>query len=370
MKTRHVDIKGPNGDYRVEIGPGTLEHVGSQIDTLFSGSHRGGYAVVTDKTVGGLYAEAVRTSLASTGRTIAVHSIPAGEASKSVDELMALFAFLAKHRVGRDGLVIALGGGVVSDLAGFAAATWMRGIPWIVVPTTLESQIDASIGGKTAINIPGGKNLVGAFHKPKAVLIDPTCLKTLRPRDVAAGLAESIKHALISSPDFLTYHEQHVDAVLALDDTVLTELIERNVRVKAGVVERDPFEQTGERMTLNFGHTIGHAIEANCGFTLRHGECVALGIVAACRLSKLMGLLTPTVVDRVPTLLSRYQLPITLSEPIPFELVWETIARDKKSRGQQVRWVLLESIGRTRISTNVDEHAVREAYESLFEPGG
>lgn len=362
-----LEIQGPDWAYPIEIGLGLLDRIDASVARHLHHRDGGDCILVTDSVVGPYYAGRARTALERGGWLVSEHRIPSGEGSKSVSELAALFEFLAARRVARDGLIVALGGGVVSDLAGFAAACWMRGIPWVVVPTTLEAQIDASIGGKTAINIPGGKNLVGAFHQPGAVLIDPTCLRTLDPRDVRAGLAESIKHALISSDDFFAWHERNVDAILALDDTVLTELIERNVRIKANVVARDPFERTGERMMLNFGHTMGHAIEACCGYALRHGECVALGMLAACRMSVAMGVLESSIVDRIHALLSRFGLPTALTEPIPFERIKDTIARDKKARGKQVQWVLLESIGQTRTSVSVDERAVREAYESLLE---
>jgi 3-dehydroquinate synthase len=333
-------------------------------------------AIVTDETVAAHYLERVLRGLGEKSSTIPVLRIPAGERSKSPEQLSAVHEFLVAHRIGRDGLILALGGGVVSDLAGFAAATWMRGIDWVAVPTTLEAQIDASIGGKTAINIPGGKNLIGAFHLPRAVLIDPLCLRTLDPRDVRAGLAESVKHALITSGEFFSWHEQNADAILALDDAVLSELIERNVRIKADVVQRDPFERTGGRMTLNFGHTMGHAIEECCGYALRHGECVALGMLAACRISNAMTLLDQGVVDRVKTLLERFGLPTSLAHSvgsmtrrngaIAFEDISNVITHDKKARGQQVQWVLLQSMGKTRITTDVDEVFVRRGFDSLL----
>jgi len=353
----------------IQVRPGILDQMGSGVAAVSSPTGRGGVVIVTDETVGGLYADRVCASFVNQLAVSSVYRIPPGEGSKSLAQLSVIYDFFAAHRIARDGLIVALGGGVVSDLAGFAAATWMRGIPWVALPTTLEAQIDAGIGGKTAINIRGGKNLVGAFHRPRAVLIDPTCLRTLDPRDIRAGLAESIKHALITSEGFFAWHEQHVDAILALDEVTLVELIERNVRIKTAIVERDPFEQTGDRMTLNFGHTIGHAIEACADdYALRHGECVAMGMLAACRLSNAMGLLDRGVVDRLRSLLERFGLPTRLEQAIAFDRIMDAITRDKKARGKQVQWVLLEAIGQTHMSTEVDERAVREAYESLIHP--
>jgi 3-dehydroquinate synthase len=323
--------------------------------------------LVTDETVGPLYGATLSDSLAKVGIEVHDYRIPPGEASKSLQALGQLYTFFAQCRLARDGLVIALGGGVVSDLAGLAAATWMRGVPFAILPTTLEAQIDAAIGGKTAVNIPEGKNLVGVFYQPALVLIDPSCLETLDPRDVRAGLAESVKHAVITSADFLSWHETNAEAMVALHRPTITELVERNVGIKIGIVQRDPLERTGERMTLNFGHTIGHAIEACCGYSLRHGECVALGMLAVCRLSRLMGLLSDSAVDRVEALLERLDLPTRWATTVPFDRIMEVIVQDKKSRGSRVQWVLLEDFGRTRITSDVDETLIREAYQSIVE---
>jgi len=291
--------------------------------------------------------------------------VPAGEHAKSLDVLADVYRQLADRHVGRDGLLLALGGGVVSDLTGFAAATWMRGIPFGICPTTLESAIDASIGGKTAVNIPGAKNLVGAFHQPLFVATDPTCLATLPPRDLSAGLAESVKHALIADADFLTWHEHHAQAVLGADMSVLTDLIVRNAAIKCDIVARDPFERSGTRMILNFGHTIGHAIEATAEGELRHGECVALGMVAALRLSHMLGLVDSVLVDRVVALLERLRLPTRLETAPDTDHVLESIRKDKKAKGQRVRFVLLEQVGRPVIRDDISESRIREAIGSL-----
>jgi 3-dehydroquinate synthase len=324
-------------------------------------------AVVTDQTVGDLYSPKLMDSVRVAGIEVREFRIEPGEASKNLETLGQVYTFFAQSRLARDGLVVALGGGVVSDLAGLAAATWMRGVRFAIVPTTLEAQIDAAIGGKTAVNICEGKNLVGVFHQPVLVLIDPICLGTLDVRDVRAGLAESVKHALICSEAFFSWHEDHAEAIEARDSATLAALIERNVDIKIDIVERDPFERSGERMLLNFGHTIGHAIETCCDYSLRHGECVALGMLAACRLSRRTGPLSSAEVERVETLLMRLGLPTRWSSAVPFDRIMEVIQRDKKSRGGQVRWVLLEAIGRTRITADVDETLVREAYESIVE---
>lgn len=324
-----------------------------------------GIVVVTDETVGRLYGDTVLASLRREGFRVESHLMEPGEASKSIESLIALYDFLAERRIGRDSLLLALGGGVVSDLTGFAAATWMRGVDFVICPTTLEAAIDASIGGKTAINRPGGKNQVGAFHQPMLVVVDPACLQTLEPRDIRAGLAESIKHALIADKAFLDWQEQRMEAILSLDNDVVTELIARNIEIKCAVVERDPFERAGDRMILNFGHTIGHAVEQCCDYTLRHGECVALGMVAACRISESMGLLAADVVERVKHVLELAGLPTRLTEPINVDRIMQTMMSDKKVRSGSARFVLLNSIGCPVIRDDIPESVVRAAYASI-----
>lgn len=301
----------------------------------------------------------------SIGWTVATVTVPVGETSKSLEQSRRLYDALAEMRFPRDGVVLGLGGGVVCDLAGFVAATWMRGVDLVLCPTTLEADIDAAIGGKTAINLSAGKNLVGVFHPARLVLIDPTCLRTLDARDIRAGLAESIKHALIASEEFLSWHESRLDDVRSLRDAALTELIERNVAIKSAIVSRDPFETTGERMFLNLGHTIGHAIENACGYSLRHGECVGLGMLAACRLSEQVAGLPSEVTRRVEALIRRIGLPTRLPETIPVETILEAIGRDKKSRAGSVRFVLLENIARPLVRTNVGLDDIVSAYHSL-----
>lgn len=362
-----MTIQAMNGQTDLAVKPGGLNEVGSLLLRSLGGKSSPMVAVVTDNTVGPLYVDRVVQSLHDAELTSHVYRIESGESSKCMKVLEEVYRFFADITLGRDGMVLALGGGVVSDLAGFAAATWMRGVNFAICPTTLEADIDASIGGKTAINVPGGKNLVGAFHQPCCVVIDPNCLTSLDPRDVCAGMAESIKHALIRSEEFLVWHEDHADAILTLDESVMTELILRNLRIKVEFVEHDPKEQTGQRMMLNLGHTIGHAIEECCSYSLRHGECVSLGLLAACRMSESLGLLDGTVVDRVETMLTKFNLPTQLMKPMDTDQILTTIQKDKKKRGNQVRFVLLEDVGRPVIRDDVNEKLVREAYESLIQ---
>ncbi|MFQ5494333.1 MAG: 3-dehydroquinate synthase [Phycisphaerae bacterium] len=324
--------------------------------------------VVTDETVGDAYGELVVRALGRAGFYPCIRRFAPGEASKDLATAGELYEFLSARHIGRDAVIVALGGGVVSDLAGFVAATWMRGVRFAICPTTMESAIDASIGGKTAINITGGKNLVGAFHQPILVLVDPTCLRTLSPRDVRAGLAESVKHALISSESFLEFHEDNAERILGLDGTVTGELITANIKIKAGIVEEDVHERGGRRMVLNLGHTIGHSIEACAGFALRHGECVGLGLLAACELSRDRVGLDGSVVERVRALLQGFSLPIRLEQAIDADQLLEAMLNDKKVRGGRARFVLLEAIGRPVIRDDVPEAEVRRVCESLLVP--
>jgi len=322
---------------------------------------------ISDTNVWPLYGKATMQKLVRGGAdAVWERVIPAGEASKSWAVAGELFQFLADQQIGRDAVIVALGGGVVSDLGGFVAATWKRGLRLVLCPTTLEADIDAAIGGKTAINIPGGKNLVGTFHQPFLVAIDPACLTTLPRRDLCAAMAESVKHALISSADFLDWHEANVDEILAIDPPVIMRLIEENIRIKADIVSRDATEQWGLRVLLNLGHTIGHAIEECCSFTLRHGECVSLGLVAACRLSNRLGMLDSACLERIERLLIRFRLPTRLENPIDPDRILFAMRNDKKARGGAARFVILEDIGRPVVRGDLPETAVREAYESLL----
>lgn len=365
-KMADLQIQFATETTEVTVRHDILHEFGSLLRRLVPGKAGPQVVRVTDQQVGDIYGTALLESLQREAFETLEYRIEPGEASKSLDVFGGVHQFLADHTVARDAVVVALGGGVVSDLAGFAAATWMRGVRFAICPTTLEADVDASVGGKTGVNLPGGKNLVGAFHQPILVAVDPTCLKTLEPRDVRAGLAESIKHALISSEAFLTWHESNVDAILALDDALTPELILSNLRIKARIVEQDALERTGQRALLNFGHTIGHAIESCCGFALRHGECVSLGTVAACRLSHALGLLEQPAVERVEAVLKNFGLPTQLTERIDTERIMLSIRNDKKIQGGAVRFVLLESIGQPVIRNDVPEQQICAAYESLL----
>lgn len=358
---RNHQITFPNGSVSVCFD---TESLADQIRCLTTSLNS--TITVTDRQVAKFHESDSVSMLQSMGMAPIVHQIEPGEASKGLAEVGRLFETMASTGIGRDGLVIALGGGVVNDLAGFVAATWMRGIKWLAIPTTVEAMIDACVGGKTAINLPAGKNLVGAFHHPTAIYINPAYLATLPSRDVRAGMAESIKHALLFDEAFLVEHERNAEAILNLDPGVIQGMIARNIQLKADMVRRDPLEQTGERMLLNFGHTIGHALEAACGFALRHGECVALGILAECRLSASRGMLDVRMVQRVQSVLMQFGLPTQIEQKLDMAAILTYLRHDKKARDGSVRFVLLRGVGRPEVVDNVPEAEICEAVESIL----
>ncbi len=350
----------------VLIDPGLISMLGPQLKHALPRAAR--VLVITDDHVASLYAEAAAASLQRSGWDAELFIVPSGEASKSLSNASAIYDRLAQGRYSRDSAIIAVGGGVVSDLAGFVAATWMRGIGFVICPTTLEAAVDASVGGKTAVNHPAGKNLIGAFHQPQAVMIDPICLATLPDRDIRAGLAESIKHGAIRDPEFLVWHEDNREAILAKDPAIMAQLIEKNVRIKADVVAADEREQSGIRASLNFGHTIGHAIEAWAEFDLRHGECVSLGMVAACQLSVDMGLLGQADAEQIRRILVYFGLPVQLPNPPMIQPLLEFIALDKKAANKKVRFVLLDGIGQTVMRDDVAPEQIILAIQTILGP--
>ena len=351
-----------SGTCTVQISPGVRRRIGPAL----AGSTRSRRVLlVSDENVAPLYAEEVTKSLTEAGLTTDLHVVPAGESSKSLSQASAIYDHLAAGRYARDATLLTLGGGVVGDLGGFVAATWMRGIGFVNCPTTLEADVDAAIGGKTAVNHQAGKNLIGAFYQPKFVFIDPECLASLSQRDLIAGLAESIKHAAIRDRDFLDFHNRHREAILTRDASILAELISKNVGIKAAVVLQDEQERRGIREALNFGHTVGHAIESWAGYTYRHGEAVALGMVVACRLSVLLGLLSENDAAAVRETLATFGLPIALDAPVSIDQLRDHLSLDKKIAGGQPRYVLLEGLGKTVVRDDVPESAVREALAAL-----
>lgn len=362
--TTTVDVGLGVRRYPIRIGEGFLSDT-DKFQTAIAGAIRGRQAlIVSDENVAPLYAAGVQHMLEST-TTSAIRTrlstTAAGEAHKDLDAVSKVLDALAQLGATRDACVLALGGGVVGDIAGFAAACWMRGIDFVQIPTTLLAMVDSSVGGKTGVDHPAGKNLIGAFHQPRAVIADLHSLSTLPHRELRAGLAEVVKTACIGDADFLDWLEVHADALLAYDTEALTHAIARCCRFKAGVVERDERE-AGERALLNFGHTFGHAIETETGYDrLLHGEAVAIGMVLAARLSAQIGMSDDADTQRLAALLKRLGLPTSMPPDLAGDALLARMRLDKKNRAGALRLILWRGIGRAEIVDNVDADAIRAA---------
>ena len=338
--------------YPICIGPGLLNDA-ARLVALVPGRHA---LIVSDGNVAPLYLARVEAALADKSMTAMV--FPAGEQEKNLARFQQLLAALATLGASRDVTVLALGGGVVGDLAGFAAACWMRGVRFVQLPTTLLAMVDSSVGGKTAVDLPAGKNLVGAFHQPSAVIADTDTLASLPMRELRAGLAEVVKYGAIGDAEFFAWLEINADALLARDPATIAEAILRSCAHKAGVVARDETEQ-GERALLNFGHTFGHAIEAEQGFGgLNHGEAVAVGMVLAARLSAHLGRATDSDSERLAALLSRLGLPIALPAGLAADTLLARMRLDKKAVSGQLRLILWRGIGRAEVVGDVSNNSV------------
>jgi 3-dehydroquinate synthase len=296
--------------------------------------------VVSDGNIAPYYAERVSNSIRKAGLPVRVQLIPAGEEFKTLETVAGLWRVFLEAGLDRKSTVVALGGGVVSDLAGFAASTFMRGCPWVVVPTTLLSMVDASLGGKTGFDLPEGKNLVGAFHPPRLVLSDPQVLATLPDAEMRSGLAEVIKHGIISDPELFAMCAQGYEAIM--DD--LPRIVRRAIAVKALVIEKDPFEK-GIRAALNLGHTIGHAVEIVSGFTLRHGESVAIGMVVEARLAEYLSLAASGLAEKISTVLAEIGLPVAIPANMSVDSLIAHMKFDKKKSNNIVRFALPINIG-------------------------
>ena len=355
-----VRVNLPDSPYDIIVRPGLLADVGKM---LASQSKSSKVAVLTDSHVGLLHRKALETSLNDAGLEAIFATIPAGETYKTIRYLLPVYDQFLGAKLERGTPVLALGGGVIGDMAGFVAATVLRGVPFVQVPTTLLAMVDASVGGKTGINHAVGKNLIGAFHQPIAVFADPEVLKTLPPRELRGGLAECIKHDCIRDAEGFASLEKNVSRALALDLDYLTDLVSHNVAIKARVVEADQFEN-GERAHLNFGHTFGHAIETISRYQYSHGESVALGITAAVYVSHKLGLIDESSRKRIVSVIESAGLPAAGME-LDTDAVVEAMIFDKKVKGGMVRFILLDRIGHAIIKDDVPPELVREAIEHL-----
>jgi 3-dehydroquinate synthase len=351
--------------YPVFVGHGLLDILAEKI----KGAGLSGTAVViSDETVFSLYGSKVERILEDAGFVVSRFIVPPGEATKNIDSAVNIYDFLVEHRVERDDVIIALGGGMVGDLAGFVAATFLRGMPWIQVPTSLVAMVDASIGGKVGINHPQGKNLIGSFYQPRFVLADVQTLSTLPQRELTSGWAEVIKYGLIADKRFFEFLEGEADKLINLEPNIVTQAIARSAAIKAQVVSQDEKEREGKRIILNYGHTIAHGLEAASQYgCYLHGEAVAIGMMGAARLSERLGLISSGVVKEQRFLLQRFSLPVTFSK-VDVSGVLRAMELDKKTRGKEIHWVLLEEVGRVTIRSDVPQEAVVGVLQELSKP--
>jgi 3-dehydroquinate synthase len=366
-RTIRVSLPGdatPTSDrsYDIVIGAGAMDSIGAALRS--AGARRA--VVIADSAIVEPHAARVAAVLGATSIDAAVLAVPAGEASKSVAEAGRLWGELSRLAVDRGTHIVAVGGGVVGDLAGFVAATFVRGLPVWQVPTTLVAQVDSAIGGKTGINLTAGKNLVGAFWQPRGVFADIDALATLPRREFTSGLAEVVKYGMILDAEFFHWLEAHAARILTRDATALVHVVERSAALKAHVVERDEHERTGLRAVLNYGHTFGHAFETAAGYgTLLHGEAVAIGMAAAAQLAESLGRIGPDIVSRQQQLLTALELPATvaaygqLAKPATADELLAIMARDKKTLGGRLRFVLPSRIGHVELVDGVDPALVR-----------
>ena len=347
-----------NGEfcYNIHIDH-TWDMLPDALRDLDTGNRR--ICIVTDSNVGPLYAEAVKTILAPLCREISVFTFPAGENHKNLDEIRKLYLYLTEQQFDRNDILFSLGGGVVGDMTGFAAATFLRGIRFVQLPTTLLSQVDSSIGGKTGVDLDQYKNMVGAFHMPSLVYINLSVLNTLDGEQFASGMGEVLKHGLIRDSEYYVYLISNMEEIMERDPSVLAHVVEGSCRIKRAVVEADPTEK-GERALLNYGHTLGHAIEKLKNFTLPHGHCVALGCVAAGHIAWKRGMLDEGEFYELRDMMVFFDLPIGFDGLIPEDII-EAARHDKKMDAGEFRFILLTKIGHAKIVSDVTENEMLEA---------
>ncbi len=342
MTVRVATAEQRTTSYDIIIGRGVLADLPDLAQAACPAAR---YAVITDSHVATLYGEKLVARCRDATLQVELLEFPAGEWNKTRETWARLSDRMLAAQLGRDSAVVALGGGVVGDVAGFVAATYLRGVPYIQAPTTLLAMIDSSIGGKTGVDVPAGKNLLGAFHQPRLVVADLDLLGTLPAPQLAAGIAEAVKHGAIADADYFAFLEREHDAVTTKQPDALERLVRRSVEIKAGVVAADERE-TGRRAILNFGHTVAHAVEATAKFAVLHGEAVAIGMAYEARLAERLGIAAAGTADRIRRLLERYDLPLELPESATPDDLLATMQLDKKARAGTVRFALPEVVGR------------------------
>ena len=356
-------VQASSATYPVFVSWGALPDLGQR---MADAGLTGRAYLISDSMVHAHWGAAAQEALRAAGLRVACHVVPAGETSKSLETAAAIYDWLASQRAERGEAIVALGGGMVCDLAGFVAATFVRGLPLVHVPTSLLAMVDAAVGGKVAVNHKEAKNLIGAFYQPRLVLADVSTLQTLPPRELTTGWAEVIKHALIMDEGLLRLLEENADAVMRLEPAVTSEVISRSIVLKAAVVSEDEREETGQRTILNYGHTIGHGLETAAEYAgMLHGEAVAVGMAGAARIACRLGLLPPETAERQGALIARFGLPLRASG-VDAAKVLAAMSLDKKIKGGDTRWVLLKDIGRPVIRQDVPAALVEEVVSELL----
>jgi len=326
---------------------------------------RGKFLIVTDSNVGRHYSGDCVRELENIGAEVSVHVLPAGEQYKTLETVSGIYRKLIEIKADRNSTLVALGGGVTGDITGFAAATFMRGIPFIQIPTSLIAQADSSIGGKTGVDFEGSKNMVGAFYQPRFVYININTLRTLPERELRSGLAEVLKHGLILDADFYSYIEYNIEKIFKFDENVLLYLAKMNCKIKGTVVEQDEREE-GLRELLNFGHTIGHAVESASGFTMLHGECVSIGMAGVYRLAQKLGMVDEPLAARVENTLQKIGLPVK-AHGMDAKVIFDRMFYDKKVKDGKLSFVLPKGIGEVIRCTFDNEVLLREVLEELVQ---
>lgn len=359
---RKVEVRPVTADYDILIDTDVLDELKAFIK---NGAYSSKALIVSDSNVGKLYGKTIKDILKEAGLTPLLHLIKAGEMSKTLKCADEIFTLAIENGLDRRSLIIALGGGVVGDLTGFIAATYMRGVPFLQIPTSLLAQVDSSVGGKVAVNHRLGKNLIGAFYQPEAVFINLNFLKTLPKREIYTGLGEIVKYGIIYDEDFFRFLEDNVDKILALDDKTIEHVIARSCEIKAEVVSQDE-KENGLRAILNFGHTVGHTIEKETHYMrYNHGEAVAVGIQAATAISLKLGMIDIAVQKRITALISAFHLPLR-AEGCQVDNMIEDLFHDKKTVNGTIKWVLIDKIGHTVMRKDVPLEIVREAIEGCI----
>ncbi len=356
-----VTIQLPHHTYDIIIEGGILAETGNITRKLAPHAR---CALFADESTFAIHGQTALSALQSADYSVTTSTIPSGESHKTPATVQSLYDALLADHLERKSPVLALGGGVTGDTVGFVAATYLRGVPFIQIPTTLLAMVDASVGGKVGVNVPQGKNLIGAFYQPHAVLMDPFVLQTLHPRELRCGLAECVKHGVIRSPELFDFIASNVPHIQALKTSIITDLLERNVKIKASVVIEDE-KESGVRAHLNFGHTFAHAIEATSGYgQILHGEAVALGMIAASRMAENLNICPTGFTDKLTQLLNAIGLPIT-ADLADTDQLMDAMLLDKKVKDSRIRFVLPEKMGSVIIRNDIPPDAVRDAWTAI-----